>query len=59
MTEPSGERVPEFSDPGNDGHRAPVFAVTPARVLAFSKAPYSQTRFTFPATGVPDTVRGS
>lgn len=38
----------QFRDPGVDDHRAPVFAVTPAKVLAFSKAPYSQTRFTFP-----------
>ncbi|WP_034273947.1 pyridoxamine 5'-phosphate oxidase family protein [Haloechinothrix halophila] len=49
----------QFSDPGNDDHRAPVFAVTPAKVLAFSKAPYSQTRFTFPAIGVPGAVRHS
>lgn len=38
-----------FSDPGRPEHRAPVFAVTPAKVLAFNKVPYSQTRFTFPA----------
>lgn len=36
-----------FRDPGAEDHRAPVFAVTPAKVLAFSKAPYGQTRFTF------------
>lgn len=47
----------QFSDLGIDGHQAPVFAVTPAKVLAFSKAPYSQTRFTFPATRVPGAVR--
>lgn len=37
----------QFRDPGADDHRAPVFAVTPAKVLAFGKAPYSQTRYTF------------
>lgn len=37
----------QFSDPGSADHRAPVYAVTPAKVLAFSKAPYSQTRYTF------------
>ncbi len=36
------------SDEGD--HRAVVFAVTPVKVLAFAKAPYSQTRFTWPAT---------
>lgn len=36
-----------FRDPGSDDHRAPVFGVTPAKVLAFSKNPYSQTRYTF------------
>lgn len=38
----------QFQDPGIADHRAPVFAVTPTKVLAFSKAPYSQTRYTFP-----------
>lgn len=37
----------EFRDPGNADHRAPVFAVTPTKVLVFDKAPYSQTRYTF------------
>jgi general stress protein 26 len=37
----------QFRDPGADDHRAPVFAVTPAKVLAFAKAPYSQTRYMF------------
>ncbi|UJW31260.1 pyridoxamine 5'-phosphate oxidase family protein [Saccharothrix sp. AJ9571] len=37
----------QFSDPGNDDHRAPVYAVTPAKVLAFGKAPYRQIRYTF------------
>ncbi|MET0133366.1 MAG: pyridoxamine 5'-phosphate oxidase family protein [Kibdelosporangium sp.] len=37
----------QFRDPGADDHRAPVFAVTPAKVLAFAKAPYSQTRYPF------------
>jgi general stress protein 26 len=30
------------------GHRALVFAVRPAKVLAFGKKPYSQTRYRFP-----------
>ncbi|MFF0308672.1 pyridoxamine 5'-phosphate oxidase family protein [Streptosporangium sp. NPDC004379] len=34
---------------GGDGRRALVFGVTPAKVLAFGKAPYSQTRYRFPA----------
>jgi general stress protein 26 len=33
-----------FVDP-NDGGRAVVFAVTPSKILAFRKAPYSQTRY--------------
>jgi general stress protein 26 len=37
----------QFSDPGYDDHRAPVFGVTPTKVLAFNKVPYSQTRYTF------------
>ncbi|WP_113690964.1 pyridoxamine 5'-phosphate oxidase family protein [Amycolatopsis albispora] len=37
----------QFSDPGNNDHRAPVYAVTPAKVLAFGKAPYRQIRYTF------------
>ncbi|NIJ10116.1 general stress protein 26 [Saccharomonospora amisosensis] len=37
----------QFRDPGNEAHRAPVFGVTPAKMLAFSKNPYSQTRFAF------------
>ncbi|MPZ84362.1 MAG: pyridoxamine 5'-phosphate oxidase family protein [Actinophytocola sp.] len=40
----------QFRDPGADDHRAPVFAVTPAKVLVFGKAPYSQTRYTFQAS---------
>jgi general stress protein 26 len=40
-----------FSDPGVEEHRAPVFALTPTKVLAFAKAPYAQTRFTFGASG--------
>lgn len=39
----------QFSDPGEDDHRASVFAMTPSKVLAFAKAPYSQTRYTFQA----------
>ncbi|MGH3434553.1 MAG: hypothetical protein ACRDQB_17135 [Thermocrispum sp.] len=39
----------QFRDPGQQDHRAPVFAVTATKVLAFRKAPYSQTRFTFRA----------
>lgn len=35
-----------FADPGHDTV-APVYALTPAKVLAFAKAPYSQTRYTF------------
>jgi general stress protein 26 len=35
---------------GTDDRRALVFAVTPAKVLAFSKAPYSQTRYRVPAS---------
>jgi general stress protein 26 len=33
-----------FIDP-KDGGRAVVFAVTPSKILAFRKAPYSQTRY--------------
>lgn len=36
-----------FRDPGVEDHRAPVFGVTPTKVLAFAKAPYAQIRFTF------------
>jgi PPOX class probable F420-dependent enzyme len=32
---------------GDEGNRALVFAVRPAKVLAFGKQPYSQTRFRF------------
>ncbi|GAB7037646.1 MULTISPECIES: pyridoxamine 5'-phosphate oxidase family protein [Catenuloplanes] len=35
-----------FSDPGH-GNAAPVYELTPVKVLAFTKAPYSQTRYTF------------
>jgi general stress protein 26 len=35
----------EFRDPA--GRHGLVFGVTPAKVLAFGKAPYSQTRFRF------------
>ncbi len=38
----------QFHDPNIAEHRAPVFGVAPTKVLAFSKAPYSQTRYTFP-----------
>jgi general stress protein 26 len=34
-----------FLDTDGDGDTALVFAVTPAKVLAFTKAPYSQTRY--------------
>jgi general stress protein 26 len=34
-----------FLDPDAAGHSAQVFAVTPSKVLAFRKAPYSQTRY--------------
>jgi general stress protein 26 len=34
-----------FLDPGAEGHAALVFALTPSKILAFRKAPYSQTRF--------------
>lgn len=36
-----------FHDP--DGRVGLVFGITPTKVLAFGKAPYSQTRFLFPA----------
>lgn len=36
-----------FLDNGNPDHQAVVFALTPAKVLAFTKVPYSQTRYTF------------
>ncbi|MBB5786177.1 pyridoxamine 5'-phosphate oxidase family protein [Jiangella mangrovi] len=36
-----------FLDEGNPDHQAVVFALTPAKVLAFTKQPYSQTRYTF------------
>lgn len=32
-----------------DGGQALVFGVTPTKVLAFGKAPYSQTRYRFTA----------
>ena len=34
-----------FLDTAAAGHPALVFAVTPSKILAFSKAPYSQTRY--------------
>ena len=34
-----------FLDAEAAGHSALVFAVTPSKILAFSKAPYSQTRY--------------
>jgi hypothetical protein len=34
-----------FLDTESEGHSALVFAVTPAKILAFGKAPYSQTRY--------------
>jgi general stress protein 26 len=34
-----------FLDTGAAGHVALVFAVTPSKILAFKKAPYSQTRY--------------
>ncbi|MBV9445741.1 MAG: pyridoxamine 5'-phosphate oxidase family protein [Streptosporangiaceae bacterium] len=37
-----------FGDPGRAA-LVPVFAVTPTKVLAFGKNPYSQTRYRFPA----------
>jgi general stress protein 26 len=37
----------EFRD--GDGRHGLVFGVTPAKVLAFGKGPYSQTRYRFPA----------
>jgi general stress protein 26 len=38
-----------FLDTAGDSHPALVFAVAPSKVLAFSKAPYSQTRYAFPS----------
>lgn len=35
-----------FLDTLSDGHAAVVFAVEPTKILAFTKAPYSQTRYT-------------
>ncbi|MDR7273949.1 pyridoxamine 5'-phosphate oxidase family protein [Catenuloplanes atrovinosus] len=35
-----------FTDPAQ-GTVAPVYALTPVKILAFTKAPYSQTRYTF------------
>ncbi|MFI5839102.1 pyridoxamine 5'-phosphate oxidase family protein [Catenuloplanes sp. NPDC051500] len=35
-----------FRDPGH-GNVAPVYALTPTKILAFTKAPYTQTRYTF------------
>jgi general stress protein 26 len=35
-----------FLDTEAPGHAALVFAVTPSKILAFKKAPYSQTRYT-------------
>jgi general stress protein 26 len=37
-----------FLDADSDGHPALVFAVEPAKVLAFTKAPFSQTRYEWP-----------
>jgi hypothetical protein len=34
-----------FHDSTADGHPAYVFAVTPSKILAFTKDPYSQTRY--------------
>jgi len=34
-----------FLDTEGAGHAALVFAVTPSKILAFTKAPYSQTRY--------------
>jgi general stress protein 26 len=34
-----------FIHPEGPGHAALVFAVTPSKILAFGKAPYSQTRY--------------
>lgn len=36
-----------FLDTSAGGHEAVVFAVNPSKVLAFNKAPHSQTRYTF------------
>ena len=36
-----------FLDTTAGGHEAVVFAVDPSKVLAFNKAPHSQTRYTF------------
>lgn len=35
-----------FLDTEASGHPAVVFAITPSKILAFRKAPYSQTRYT-------------
>jgi predicted pyridoxine 5'-phosphate oxidase superfamily flavin-nucleotide-binding protein len=43
-------RVGEDSFDGGGGRKGLVFAVTPAKILAFGKGePYSQTRYRFPA----------
>jgi general stress protein 26 len=34
-----------FLDTAAPGHAAPVYAVIPSKILAFRKAPYSQTRY--------------
>lgn len=34
-----------FLDTGAEGNSALVFAITPSKILAFNKAPYSQTRY--------------
>ena len=34
-----------FLHPGAERRAALVFAVTPSKILAFTKAPYSQTRY--------------
>ena len=36
-----------FLDTSAGGHEAVVLAVNPSKVLAFNKAPHSQTRYTF------------
>lgn len=35
-----------FYDSTSDGHPAFVYAVAPSKILAFTKGPYSQTRYT-------------
>lgn len=41
-----------FLDRQEPGHSALVFAITPAKVLAFKKAPYSQTRYLMGRSGM-------